>query len=131
MTLALALAVATVGTTLPAGFSTPLLTWTGVIAVVLGLLLLGVLIPRSSHLREIRLLKESHAREMAAHLSAISDRDAQILAWRGVADVRSASETELLAQHRMTIDALSSINYSIDQMRSGMERAQRGEATHG
>lgn len=131
MTVALALAFATVGNTLPAGFSAPLLTWTGVIAVVLGLLLWGVLIPRSSHLREIRILNESHAREIAAYLSAISDRDAQIIAWRGVADIRSASETELLAQHRLTIEAVRSINYSIDQMRSGMERAQQGEPTHG
>lgn len=123
--MALALAtVATAAVSTPVG-STQLLTWVGVVAAVLALVLWGLLVPRSSHLRELRIQKEAYDKVVEGLQGQIARQDAEIAVWRGVATVQQTTATELLAQHRLTIDAMSSVNYSIDQMRHGLERAQR------
>lgn len=73
---------------------------------------------------------KTHEREIASYVSQIARQDAEIVAWRGVATVEQSSNVELLGQHRLTIEGVRSINYSIDQMRSGLERASK-EATPG
>lgn len=113
---------------LPPGFSTPLLTWSGVIAVVLGLLLWGLLIPRATHLREIRSIKEAHTALVASYQAQLADKNAEIAVLRSTVTVGQSSQVELLAQHRLVIEGMRAVNYSIEQMRDGMERVQK-EAT--
>lgn len=113
---------------LPSGFSTPLLTWSGVIAVVLGLLLWGLLIPRATHLREIRSIKDANAALVASYQAQLADKNAEIAVLRSTVTVGQSSQVELLAQHRLVIEGMRAVNYSIEQMRNGMERVQK-EAT--
>lgn len=89
-----------------------LLTWTGVIAVVCGLLLWGRLIPKSTHEREIKIL---------------TDRIIEVVAekneWRSAAQASEIVNQEVRSQNRMLLEQGQTTVYALEEIRRGL--AQR------
>lgn len=99
-----------------------MLTWAGVIVTVLVLLLSGRLIPKSTHEREIGILKEQIVTLSHLMEKRVGEANERAEANRGWALAEQAVSTEERTQKRMLLDANQANVYALNEIRAGLER---------
>lgn len=99
-----------------------MLTWAGVIVTVLVLLLSGRLIPKSTHEREIGILKEQIVTLSHLMEKRVGEANERAEANRGWALAEQSVSTEERTQKRMLLDANQANVYALNEIRAGLER---------
>jgi hypothetical protein len=88
-----------------------LLTWGGLVVLVLVSVVRGWLVPKASHEREISILEKR-----------IEEKTAEAIEWRAAYQTEQAVGRERDAQHRMLLETGKTTAYAVDAIRTGLER---------
>lgn len=90
-----------------------LLTWAGIVVLVLVSVIRGWLVPKSSHEREIEILERR-----------IDEKTAEATEWRAAYQAEQAVGRERDAQHRMLLETGRTTAYAVDAIRTGLDQAR-------
>lgn len=120
-----------IGAAVDAAVNAALVGWQGPVTFIglAGFLVLAVLrgwlIPKSSHEREIQVLKEASDAVVKAKDTRITELIEEKNEWRGTAGAAEKVSAEVRRQNGELLEVSRTTAYALDEMRRGMNQSQK------
>ena len=100
-------------------------TFIGLAALVVAAIISGKLIPKSSHDREIKVMKDAFDGVVQAKDTRISELIEEKNEWRGTAGAAEKVSAEVRRQNGELLEVARTTAYALDEMRRGLNQSQK------